>query len=943
MADINQDLILYLKLDNIDARNNTVLDSAQPDNYGMVNKARLVADDLFGSCLSFDGINSTLSTKEFNASGLKDHTLAAWIKAEEQDRAFILMLGQYGDKSQYWHVNPLSNADAELEIGDGRPSSETFKTTIALREWTHIATSYAQGKLTVYINGEQVGKTSFPQFIYRDTRITLAKAGGAEELFKGKIAQVKLYRRALGIAEIAAFMEADQLAIPAYRDAHPIAFSLCDANENYALYIDNDPKEKQSLNLELRNTSAKTIKFELRPDKAPRENYHFELVFRNGVLSAKTLQRLVDSQSPVGKQAILGEARKYWDVYCSGEDQQRGTTSLKFLYKPVGNNLKPNDRLLIPLQQIYAQAGTGARGTRVELRLNQISYVDDNVPITGSRVQHLQIISHIGSRRSPFHVGFAGSNRVLNDGGSESTLVLQVMNVLRAGAENSITLTPKFEILLTFDVEDTSSHEVAPWSLCTEAEYKNLVQTDSVYVAALKKGLGDFLIVDIDAKTNKPKPDQTGWKVEQPGHGLAPATAWRITPNSNITLTKDQYFQIVITNIKSKLPSGFTNLYFDYRGIDGFWDGQVVCLIEKTPLMFLPGENHRKELERRVGVDTLTPQNVLDVNGSAVIGKGYAGTIKAPEGVDLLVVGKVGIGTKNPLANLAINGGLHVGGDSDPGDKNVLIDGKLAAKLAIHGSLHVGGDSDPGDKNVLIDGKLTVLQGNVGIGTNTPAAKLALHGGLHVGGDSDPGDNNVLIDGKLTVLGGSAVYDRLEFLSTIESNVLHKDKKVANIQFENNVFHKLNNDGTKTEYLSGDLHFQTMHFDEMKTRMVMYQNGCTAIGGSAENPNATLTVLGSISEKLEILKVDTYDGWDKNNQVNYPLRKYFLEKLSGKPKGTMIKVLADLRSGGHDWSGHFWTGWVAADGSIRFVHNGINTSAMARGPEKPPGIVVYAD
>lgn len=42
-----------------------------------------------------------------------------------------------------------------------------------------------------------------------------------------------------------------------------------------------------------------------------------------------------------------------------------------------------------------------------------------------------------------------------------------------------------------------------------------------------------------------------------------------------------------------------------------------------------------------------------------------------------VATGNVGIGTTAPLAKLAINGGLHVGGDSDPGNDNALIDGIL--------------------------------------------------------------------------------------------------------------------------------------------------------------------------------------------------------------------------------------------------------------------------
>ncbi|MFH1129111.1 MAG: hypothetical protein V1686_00015 [Patescibacteria group bacterium] len=47
------------------------------------------------------------------------------------------------------------------------------------------------------------------------------------------------------------------------------------------------------------------------------------------------------------------------------------------------------------------------------------------------------------------------------------------------------------------------------------------------------------------------------------------------------------------------------------------------------------------------------------------------------------ISGNVGIGTTGPAAKLAINGGLHVGGDSDPGDNNALIDGTLTVTGAV--------------------------------------------------------------------------------------------------------------------------------------------------------------------------------------------------------------------------------------------------------------------
>jgi hypothetical protein len=47
----------------------------------------------------------------------------------------------------------------------------------------------------------------------------------------------------------------------------------------------------------------------------------------------------------------------------------------------------------------------------------------------------------------------------------------------------------------------------------------------------------------------------------------------------------------------------------------------------------------------------------------------------------------VGIGTAAPAAKLAVNGGAHIGGDTDPGDNNLLVDGTAT----ITGALGVNG------------------------------------------------------------------------------------------------------------------------------------------------------------------------------------------------------------------------------------------------------------
>ena len=475
-ADINaHDLIVYLKLDDINTRENTVADSFDPKMKGKVVGASLVPDDIFGACLSFDGNNDNVQIPDCALTGPNPaHTIEAWIKAEapKKGRSCILVLGQYGRGSHHWLLKPKTPKKGELQIGPWLLGGQ-LNPDFPLQEWTHLAASYADGKLKVYINGILVGEAKPAAFDIIDKNLTLAtKLSAVEENFKGSIAHLRLYRKALTAEEIKADMDADKMALPAYRDAHPIAFSLCDENENYVLYIDDDPKNKQPLILELRNTSARAIKFGINADKVSDKNYHFELVFRSGTLSERTLKMLSETSTEKGKNEVLGNTEK-WDVYSRGEDKQSGKTSL-YLYYKDSNNFNPNQRLIIPLHNINAQAGIGARGTRVELRLNQLTYDEDNVAITGSRVQHLQIINHLGSRRMPLHVSFVGSNRVLNDAASLSPLTLQLMNVLRSEFDTTVTMTSDSKLLIAFDVEATSRKEVAPWSLCTEEEIKTI-------------------------------------------------------------------------------------------------------------------------------------------------------------------------------------------------------------------------------------------------------------------------------------------------------------------------------------------------------------------------------------------------------------------------------------------------------------------------------------
>lgn len=153
--------------------------------------------------------SSALPTDDEHAVGEGDFTFSAWIKPKQPGRHSIVTLAA-PDRTRGWFLE-IPNMRGALRfqtMGDAEGATAAVTTrpgVIRPNQWSHVAVVVRRGRnqTLLYVNGSPVAKADMgsAQFDAEKAGLQIAQS------FNGEVGAVRLYRRPLEEAEIAALIE----------------------------------------------------------------------------------------------------------------------------------------------------------------------------------------------------------------------------------------------------------------------------------------------------------------------------------------------------------------------------------------------------------------------------------------------------------------------------------------------------------------------------------------------------------------------------------------------------------------------------------------------------------------------------------------------------------------------------------------------------------------
>ncbi|HEY2479284.1 MAG TPA: LamG domain-containing protein [Solirubrobacterales bacterium] len=190
----------------------TIGDESGHGHTATIHGAEWTPHGRYGGAMQFDGEDDYLSVADSEDLDLtEEFTLEGWIRPESSGYWRTLLVKQDSHSPGYSYLlyggDPSGHVDAYMATGGGEHADEGVGAA-PKDVWTHIAATFDGAYLRLYVDGELVATTAASPLEASDGELWIGGNDIWNEFFDGRIDEVRIYDRALNVAEVGSDMEA---------------------------------------------------------------------------------------------------------------------------------------------------------------------------------------------------------------------------------------------------------------------------------------------------------------------------------------------------------------------------------------------------------------------------------------------------------------------------------------------------------------------------------------------------------------------------------------------------------------------------------------------------------------------------------------------------------------------------------------------------------------
>jgi len=196
---------LVLELNFEEGSGNKAYDNSGYKNDGTIYGAIRVKG-MIGDALEFDGVDDYVEVPDAPCFTWTDGvTVLAWIKPYSWGEGNWGRIVHKHGEIEFFVSGPGEKLNAWIYTTDGAFSHGSYKNSIKLNEWQHVAFRYDGSNMMFFINGKVASSVKAASGVLRDTTNPVyvgARKNLDDRWFDGIIDEVKIYNRPLSEEEI---------------------------------------------------------------------------------------------------------------------------------------------------------------------------------------------------------------------------------------------------------------------------------------------------------------------------------------------------------------------------------------------------------------------------------------------------------------------------------------------------------------------------------------------------------------------------------------------------------------------------------------------------------------------------------------------------------------------------------------------------------------------